>query len=153
MIDADDVEGLKQVSREVKAAAKLSVAEKPPRRPVCAGLGDGGGAASSSSGAAAADAAPSGALALVPKTRLEERAYTLDEARKLLPELVGCTAAVHPTSGWMVKYHAREPPRSRSRVFEGGDDMGSRMAMCHCISWAWAEHEAQGFDACPFLLI
>ena len=106
---------MKQVSREVKAVAKLSVAEKPPRRPVCAGPGDGGGAASSSCGAAVADAAPSGALALAPKTRLEERAHTLNEARKLLPKRVGCTVAVRPTSGWMARTFPRGNRHARGR--------------------------------------
>lgn len=154
VLDADDVQTAGGVSKQVKASQKLAVKTRAPRpqaAPAAHGAapsGAGSAAASSSTSGAGAAAGRAAGAADVARRHLPPGAYTLAEAKKLLPKRKGCNIALHPSSGWQVKYPARDAPRSHSKAFMEGDVEGSYQSLVAGLRWAWAEHEAQGFDAC-----
>ena len=100
------------------------------------------------------------ATVLIPGTSyvqigIENKAYELSEAKKLLPPRPGCYfLALHKNTSWMVKAPGRtKTPKSQSVLFNG-DWSKNRGALIDCLKWAWAvDKEVDPSSTCPFHLI
>ena len=84
--------------------------------------------------------------------RLDKDAYTLQEARDLVPAVKGCSLCIASSGiAWQNRYLSkREPPWSRQVTWLGERNLTSKEALFECLRWAWDEYEGQGLGSCPF---
>lgn len=102
------------------------------------------GAASSSDGNGAG--AASSDQARIFHAPLDNKQYSLAEARSDLPLAKGCVTAIHKDTTWMVKYPRKVPPKSHTANWYDSN----REALIECLEWAWAAHGAETGARCPF---
>eukprot|EP00971_Amphidinium_carterae_P001934 38678-Amphidinium_carterae.2 len=105
------------------------------------------GAASSTSAAPAHQPA-----ALIQPRPRNGSAFTLEDAKDLLPVAKGCGVAIHSGKAWQVKYTGRvtDGPKSKMGTYSGREGLTFNKALKVCLEWAWARHaEAEPSAACP----
>ena len=86
------------------------------------------------------------------RQEIEAKAYTVAEAKKMLPKVSYCSIAIHTDSAWEVKYPKQEPPKSHSRSFTPGESKSSFDALKHCLRWVWSVHTELTGQQCPWKL-
>ena len=144
----DGQEAIEEVVDEQQKRKKSRANPNPPARseePPPAQTPDGHAAQASSSSAGSRG----NPTAVVRKVSLPMQVSSGLEARRYLPQSLGCTMQLHKTRQWQVKYPAKPlPPKSHSVTYDEVQ-VTQRQAMLTCLRWAWQVHEALGFDACP----
>lgn len=76
---------------------------------------------------------------------LEDKAYSLAEARALMPKAKGATITVHESNhAWLARYPTDEFPKSRTISFAPGDPESISSALRGVLLWAWRHHVKQG---------
>jgi hypothetical protein len=130
---------------ESKAVAQRSSLGAASSRPAPDGRP---GSSGSQPAAAAAAAAP-------PKKQSPWRKefYTADQAKALLPQVVGCMISLVGNRQWQVKYlHRKRRPLSHTRTYdaEGETALQAHLhALQACVAWAWAAHNELHPQAAP----
>eukprot|EP00971_Amphidinium_carterae_P064423 1275929-Amphidinium_carterae.1 len=79
-------------------------------------------------------------------------AFTLEDARDLMPRAPGCGIAIHSGKAWQVKYTGRTSagPKSRMGTYGGRDSLSFNTALKVCLQWVWDRHiEAHPTETCP----
>eukprot|EP00971_Amphidinium_carterae_P121832 2412642-Amphidinium_carterae.1 len=110
---------------------------------------------SSSTSAAASSSsalAPSDLPRLIDPRPRDGAAFTLEDAKELLPRAPGCGAAIHSGRAWQVKYTGRVSagPKSRMGTYGGREGLSFNTALKVCLQWAWDRHVEAHPDAhCP----
>ena len=161
ILDADEAEAAmeeavkrrvaktKSEAREDKRKGTTVVkASAPPKTvPHATATTESSGPSASSSYSAAANA-PSTSKAVV---RFDKDAYTLQEARDLIPAVKGCSLCIASSGiAWQIRHlRKRESPRSR-QVTWLRENLSSKEALFECLRSAWDEYEGQGLGSCPF---
>ena len=124
----------KSEAREAKRKSTTVVkASAPPKTvPHATTTTESSGPSTSSSSSAAANA-PSTSTAVV---RFGKDAYTLQEARALIPAVKGCSLCIaSPGNAWQIRYlYRRAPPRSRQVTRLDGRNLTSKEALFECFA-------------------
>ena len=84
---------------------------------------------------------------------MEERYYSLAEARKLMPQISGAPIAIHDRNhSWECRYPVPNDifPTTRSKVFNPEDGASQFSTMLQCLAWAWRHHKRQTGQDCPW---
>ena len=161
ILDADEAEAAMEEAVKRRVAKTKSEARKAKRKsttvvkasappetvPHATSTTESSGPSASSSSSAAANA-PSTSKAVA---RFDKDAYTLQEARDLIPAVKGCSLCIASSRiAWQVRHLSkRESPRSR-QVTWLGKNLTSKEALCESLRSAWYEYEGQGLGSCPF---
>jgi hypothetical protein len=92
------------------------------------------------------------AVAKKKKKCAEKDLLAVESARRLLPEIGGCTINIE--TEWhlrfKVAYPTWEPPYGTSMCYQEDDKLGKKTAMLFCLTWAWTHHERQTGEICPY---
>lgn len=145
---ADVVHDEKQALR----LAKKAMFDRSARAPASASVSKRGVQQKESSQSAAASSSAGVAGASVvrpPRPEIPVKAYTVQEAKLMLPAVTCCVLACHADPAWVVKCPRAVAPRSRTRAFTLGNDESSWEALRECLQWAWAAHEEATGAQCP----
>ena len=82
-------------------------------------------------------------------------AAALERARQFIPVRAGCALSqeTHWHSRWKITYPTAFPPYSKGSPYKADDAASVRAALIDVLSWAWAHHESQVGEQCPYDLV
>ena len=96
-------------------------------------------------------AGSSGAAPFTSKV-VPQKAYTSEEARRMLPDGKGVWIGLHTDHAWQAKYPAKkDPPRSHTNTWDVHDaEVSHFRCLVRCLRWVWAAHQETTGQACPW---
>ena len=76
--------------------------------------------------------------------------FTGAQAKRLVPQGVGCTITIHTGRSWQVKYPRRASEGYKSHSATWGPTLSHRDALLECLRWVWPLHTEATSEECPF---